>query len=176
MIIVPLWSMCSLHHRKDSWTEARHRADEHRGELAVADANGILPLHIAVWHKAPKDLVELFVRGYPESVSKKTNSGYYAIDYAKLFHSEDAAAGLAELLKPQELEEQNERQIVVDGSQTELHKLCFWKWKEASARVALAPEEISYQVRASLFSPERRLGCSLFCLAKPTATPHPSNF
>ena len=60
-----------------------------RSELMEGDANGIFPLHIAVWHKAPASVVKEMIELAPEAVSKKTTSGYYPLDYAKLFNNED---------------------------------------------------------------------------------------
>ncbi|GMI06500.1 hypothetical protein TrRE_jg2187 [Triparma retinervis] len=127
----------------DDWEAARYRGGDHRGEIAMPDANGILPLHIAVWHKAPRSFIEFLVAAHPEGTGAKTNSGYYPLDYAKLFYKEDET--LEVLLEVKEAEEEKVKNVEVEGSQTQLHKLCFWKFDEATSRVSHAPEEVSYQ-------------------------------
>lgn len=53
------------------------------------DANGVIPLHIAVWHKAPRPVIDAMLSAAPEAKNMKTSSGYYALDYGKLFNAED---------------------------------------------------------------------------------------
>ena len=65
------------------------RISGQRGELVTADANGVLPLHIAVWHKAPRPVINTMLSAAPEAKNMKTNSGYYALDYGKLFNAAD---------------------------------------------------------------------------------------
>jgi hypothetical protein len=107
--------------RADDWAAAQDRGSDHRGEIAIPDANGIIPLHIAVWHKAPRSFIDFLVSSYPDGASVKTNGGYYPIDYAKLFYKEDET--LEVLLEVKEVEVGKEKEIEVEGSQTQLHKV-----------------------------------------------------
>ncbi|GMH91804.1 hypothetical protein TrVE_jg2879 [Triparma verrucosa] len=128
---------------KDDWEGASNRMASFRSELMEGDANGIFPLHIAVWHKAPASVVKEMIELAPEAVSKKTTSGYYPLDYAKLFNNEDEE--MLAKLEPTEQKEEEEKAAIQDGTQTELHKLCYFKFKPAMARCQTHQIEASYQ-------------------------------
>ncbi|GMI25094.1 hypothetical protein TeGR_g7359 [Tetraparma gracilis] len=127
----------------DNWDGVRDRLMTFQAELRNADANKILPLHIACWHKAPRDILDNMIKMYPAAVAAQTSGGNFPLDYVKLFHQSPEEDLLA-LLNPESVipEEQKSDEPT---STTELHRLCFWKFNEASERLKVFPEEAAFQ-------------------------------
>jgi len=128
---------------KDAWDSVIDRMSSFGGELRQGDSNLILPLHIAVWHKAPRDVIDEMIRLYPAAIGAKTKGGHYPVDYAKLFNADDVS--LVEALVVDEVAEETAAKEAVEESGTALHKLCHWKFREAGDRVKLYPEEAAFQ-------------------------------
>jgi len=126
-----------------SWPEVSIRMLEYTSELRSCDSNGIYPLHIAVWYKAPRGVIDEMVRMYPVAVSLKSAAGYFAVDYAKLFNNEDPS--LIEALSPSEHAEIEQVGELETKRSTELHSLCHWKFGEAEERCEIYGEEAAFQ-------------------------------